>query len=292
MASRRKHAQRQTIWIAHQHSMQVRGARFHKPIRPSTEKDARRHSTSSQRTGTRAFTDWGVYLRSQDAYQANNSSSIARDSSVALPALKHHWLHLERSVDIPGRSIPISRSYFSSYPRVPPNQQPNVPGKYTYRRRWQADGRLSHTSIARAKLITEALLSNRGRQAAGDPVPGQHGPSNRIDRTCKKLLNSCPAGQTPGDNNNGATISRFRTFLSSAPGAVSGWKKHLQTTYILLPRNVEGTHKHRSGQHRETVRLDARRRCGYALTGSNIGGSGNWIVKPTLVNEAIVGYAL
>ena len=247
------------------------------------------------KTGTRQYHGLAYYYVRNEAFNANNFFSNRQGFARGRYRYNTVGGYLGGPVYIPGKFNSDKQKLFFFYSQeYLPNQEPNGPRNYTVPTALERAGDFSQTFDSKGKLITVSDPFNRDSSGKAIPFARNVVPPSRLDPNMLKLLNIFPLPNATGKNNNGAYNYQIQDTLWR-PGQQQSLRVDYNISnnlHAFFRGTNEGTHNKgpASTVNRFAWMPDAN--VDYALTGPNVGGAVTWILSPTLVNEAIVGYAL
>jgi hypothetical protein len=244
--------------------------------------------------GTQQFHGLAYYYVRNEAFNANSFFS----NRQGLPRARYRYntigTNLGGPIFIPGKfNRDRQKLFFFFSQEYIPVVSPNGPRNYTVPTAAERTGDFSQsrtTSAAGTPIIVRDPLN---RDASGNALPFANNmvPASRIDPNMQKLLNIFPMPNTLGPNR--AYNFQIQDTLQQPTSQES-----LRVDYNIsqnVRAFVRGTTMatHNQGPASTVNRYPwmSTSNVDYSTTGPNIGGTLTWVITPTLVNEAVVGYA-
>jgi hypothetical protein len=242
------------------------------------------------KSGKRNFFGTAYYYNRNEAFNANNFFSNRQGNRRGRYRYNTLGGNLGGPIYIPGRfNRDRQKLFFFFAQEYLPNQQPNGPRNYTVPTALERAGDFSQTYDKTGKLITITDPFNKA------PFPGNVIPSNRIDPNMQKLLNIFPLPNYPGGI--GADGRGFNYQIQDVLKR-QGHNEFLRVDYNISP-NVRALIRGSNGRtHNQGPASTVNRyswmpdaNVDYTLGFPTLGGTVTWIVTPTVVNEASIGWA-
>src|SRR5215467_7726914 len=242
------------------------------------------------KSGKRDFFGTAYYYNRNDAFNANNFFSNRQGNKRGRYRYNTAGGNIGGPVYIPGKfNRDRQKLFFFFAQEYLPNQTPNGPRNYTVPTALERAGDFSQSFDKNGNLIT---ITDPYTKA---PFPGNKIPQNRIDPNMQKLLNIFPLPNYVGGKTSAGTGFNYQIqdVLER-----QGHNEFLRVDYNVS-QNVRAFIRGSNGRthnkgpastvNRYPWMADAN--VDYTLGFPTLGGTVTWIVTPTLVNEASLGWA-
>ncbi len=256
--------------------------------------------------GTPDFHGLAYYYLRNEAFNAN--TFFNNQAGAPLGRYRYNTVggNFGGPIYIPGHfNRSKNKLFFFFAQEYAPTTAPQSPRYYTVPTALERTGDFNQSvgsqngALYAASKIVDPL--NKNSAGVAQPFPNGIVPASRIDPNMVKLLNVFPKPNALNAINGGALSPGGTWYNYSLQDSLDrpGRQNSLRVDYNqsdklrLFVRGMnEGTHNKgaNSTVNRYAWMSDAD--ADYALTGPNLGATVTWILSPTLVNEAVVGYGL
>src|SRR5215470_5559571 len=247
------------------------------------------------KSGKRDFFGTAYYYNRNEAFNANNFFSNRQGNERGRYRFNTAGGNIGGPIYIPGKfNRDRQKLFFFFSQEYLPNQTPNGPRNYTVPTALERAGDFSQTFDKSGKLIT--IRDSKGQQFMGcDGKTPNVICSNLIDPNMQKLLNIFPLPNVVGGKTAAGTGFNYQIqdVLER-----QGHNEFLRVDYNVS-QNVRAFIRGSNGRthnkgpastvNRYPWMADAN--VDYTLGFPTLGGTVTWIVTPTLVNEASLGWA-
>jgi hypothetical protein len=242
------------------------------------------------KSGKRDFFGTAYYYNRNEAFNANDFFSNRQGNQRGRYRFNTVGGNIGGPIYIPGKfNRDRQKLFFFFAQEYLPNQTPNGPRNYTVPTALERAGDFSQTFDKSGKLIPiiDPLTKTQ--------FPGNKIPQDRIDPNMQKLLNIFPLPNVVGGKT--AAGSGFNYQIQDVLDR-QGHNEFLRVDYNIS-QNVRAFVRGSNGRtHNKGPASTVNRypwmpdaKVDYTLGFPTLGGTVTWIVSPTLVNEASVGWA-
>ena len=257
------------------------------------------------KSGSPEFHGLAYYYLRNEVFNANDFFNNSDGSPRGRYRFNTIGGNLGGPIFIPGRfNRQKDKLFFFFAHEYLPSTRPQNPEYYTVPSARERAGDFtqsvgsSNGSLYAASRVVDPF--NKNASGVAQPFPNGIVPASRIDSNMQKLLNVFPMPNAPNAINGGAfspsgawynfTIQNVR----EEPGSQSSLRvdHNISDNWRAFYRGLN-YNRHQKGPNSAVNRYPWMKDANvdYLLTGPNVGGSLIWVASPTLVNEAVFGYA-